>query len=110
MGLETVGFPGEEGGLHVIACDGEDVIGSVSFDFGTGHLRAMAVAPERQGHGVGSALVRRLEQEVLARGIRCIELHARADAVGFYEKLGYAVFGEPFIEVTIPHRAMRKNL
>ena len=50
--------------------------------------------------------------EVLAaaRGFREMTLHARESVVGFYERLGYAAEGSPFIEVTIPHRAMRKTL
>jgi len=37
-------------------------------------------------------------------------LHARETAVSFYTELGYEVFGEPFVEVTVPHRKMRKTL
>jgi predicted GNAT family N-acyltransferase len=37
-------------------------------------------------------------------------LHAREAAVPFYLKLGYALAGEPFEEVGIPHRAMEKTL
>ncbi len=110
MGFEAVRFEGEETALHVVATEGADVIGSVTFDFGTGRLRAMAVAPEHQKKGVGAVLVERLERELALRCVAVVELHARAEAIGFYEKLGYAVFGEPFIEVTIPHRAMRKTL
>ena len=37
-------------------------------------------------------------------------MHARANAVGFYEKMGYKVIGDEFIEVTIPHYVMEKRL
>jgi predicted GNAT family N-acyltransferase len=37
-------------------------------------------------------------------------MHARVTAVRFYEKLGYEVASEEFVEVTIPHRVMRKQL
>ena len=37
-------------------------------------------------------------------------LHARQTAVPFYERLGYETYGEPFVEVTIPHIAMRMAL
>jgi predicted GNAT family N-acyltransferase len=37
-------------------------------------------------------------------------MHAREVAVGFYRKCGYAVQGEPFLEVTIPHFHMEKKL
>jgi predicted GNAT family N-acyltransferase len=29
---------------------------------------------------------------------------------GFYEKLGYAVYGEPFAEVGVPHVHMQRGL
>jgi predicted GNAT family N-acyltransferase len=37
-------------------------------------------------------------------------MHARKTAKGFYEKLGYAVTGDEFMEVTIPHYIMEKAL
>jgi len=37
-------------------------------------------------------------------------LSARDTAIPFYERLKYNVEGEPFEEVTIPHRLMAKNL
>jgi predicted GNAT family N-acyltransferase len=37
-------------------------------------------------------------------------MHARNNALGFYEKVGYKVKGEPFIEVTIQHFVMEKEL
>lgn len=108
-----VGFRGEEDALHLIALDGdagEALVGCVLFDFQSGRLRAMAVEPSRQRQGVGAQLVRRLEQEVLQRGVRTITLHARAEATSFYARLGYAVAGEPFIEVSLPHVQMVKSL
>jgi predicted GNAT family N-acyltransferase len=39
-------------------------------------------------------------------------VHACPDrtAVGFYQKLGYSINGEEFMEVTIPHYVMEKSL
>ncbi|HRF26714.1 MAG TPA: GNAT family N-acetyltransferase [Ferruginibacter sp.] len=37
-------------------------------------------------------------------------MHARDSAVGFYEKLGYKVIGEGFMEVNLPHHLMVKEL
>ena len=36
--------------------------------------------------------------------------HARASAAEFYRRLGYSVSGDEFIEVTIPHRLVKKAL
>ena len=43
-------------------------------------------------------------------GYRKLCMHARKTALGFYEKLGYTVAGEEFLEVTIPHFTMEKAL
>ena len=48
------------------------------------------------------------EAEAARRGYKRVYLHARVIAVEFYVKLGYEVFGEEFIQVTIPHRHMQK--
>ncbi len=110
MTRAEVTFAGEENALHVVATADERVVACVLFDFASGRLRAMAVDPSRQRAGVGARLVRALEAELRARGIDRVTLHARADVVGFYERLGYAVTGDPFVEVGIAHRLMAKDL
>jgi len=37
-------------------------------------------------------------------------LTARKTAVDFYKKVGYKVVSDEFIEITIPHYKMEKNL
>jgi predicted GNAT family N-acyltransferase len=44
------------------------------------------------------------------RGYKKITMHARQNAVGFYEKMGYRRVGDAFIEITIPHYVMEKDL
>lgn len=99
---------------HLVAEDASGrVLGCVIFrddDGARGQLMQMAVAPELHGQGVGALLVRHLEAALVADGVREVILHARETAIGFYERLGYAVFDEPYVEVGIPHRNMRKVL
>ena len=73
-------------------------------------MRQVAVRADAQGKGVGRALVEASEREAIERGYARIVLHARENAVPFYECLGYATEGEPFIEIGLPHRAMAKTL
>ena len=42
--------------------------------------------------------------------MKTIVLHARHHAIGFYQKLGYAICSEPFEEVGIKHVIMQKEL
>ena len=71
-------------------------------------IRQMAVSPSHQRRGLGTGLMNALEAHLRSRGFRTLVLHARTSAVRFYEKLGYAVTGDEFIDVTIAHVRMAK--
>ncbi len=111
--MDATPFPFEADSLHLLALDAGAVVGCVLFHPegpATGRLFQMAVEPARQGQQLGRQLVQALEAEVAQRGFRTVTLHARDTAVGFYARLGYHVVGEPFVEVGIAHRHMRRNL
>ena len=76
----------------------------------TVRLRQMAVMNNLRGKGIGRALMNFAENIARDLGYRTITMHARKTAIGFYEKLGYAVVGDEFYEVTIPHFEMQKEL
>jgi GNAT superfamily N-acetyltransferase len=63
-----------------------------------------------QGKGIGRALMIFAENIARDQGYKRLCMHARRSAIGFYEKLGYAVSGDEFVEVTIPHFTMEKSL
>ena len=69
-------------------------------------VRQVAVDDQRQGQGVGRAVMSACADVVRERGKRQIRLHARQTAVPFYLALGYRIEGEPFEEIGIPHRLM----
>lgn len=73
-------------------------------------MRQVAVDEGLQGQGLGTALVERSEDEARKRGWTLMTLSARETAVPFYLRLGYDLVGEPYEEVTIPHRKMQKRL
>ena len=72
-------------------------------------LRQMAVLNDLQGKGIGRALMNFAENLARDRGYKIVRMHARNNVVGFYEKVGYKVKGDQFIEVTIPHFVMEKE-
>jgi ribosomal protein S18 acetylase RimI-like enzyme len=76
----------------------------------TVRLRQMAVLNDLQGKGIGKALMQFAENLARDRGYKKITMHARQNAVGFYEKMGYRRVGDSFIEITIPHYVMEKDL
>ena len=79
-------------------------------DAATIRLRQMAVPNNMQGKGIGRALMIFAENIARDQGYKRLCMHARRTAIGFYEKLGYSVCGDEFVEVTIPHFTMEKSL
>ena len=73
-------------------------------------LRQMAVHQKMQRNGIGAALLHFAENVARDAGFKNMIMNARKTAQGFYEKLGYKADGQEFIEVTIPHYEMRKNI
>jgi GNAT superfamily N-acetyltransferase len=103
----------EKDDILIAAFEEEKMLGCcmlINTDPGTVRLRQMAVLKNLQGKGIGRALMQFAENIARDRGFRRITMHARKSATGFYEKLGYAVNGEEFEEVTLPHVVMEKQL
>lgn len=76
----------------------------------TVQLRQMAVDATQQGKGIGRQLILFAEQQSKNNGFTHMMMHARKEAKGFYEKLGYTVQGPEFEEVGIAHYEMSKQL
>jgi len=73
-------------------------------------LRQMAVQDNLQGKGIGASMMNFAELVARDKGYKKLIMHARKSALGFYEKLGFKVTGDEFIEVTLPHFVMEKKL
>lgn len=99
---------------HLAVFDGDAVIGyaRIWLEGGESRIFQVAVAPDRQGEGIGRRLVADLERIAVAAGRREVVLHARSHVVAFYERLGFVAEGEEFISgrACTPHRYMRKRL
>lgn len=77
---------------------------------GIAKMRQVAVSETLRGRGHGKAIVEFAERFAAGRGMEEMVLNARENVVAFYEKLGYEAEGDRFVEVTLPHRKMRKHL
>lgn len=71
-------------------------------------LRQIAVLQEFQGKGIGHQIIDFAEKEALLSGFSRIIIHAQESAIPFYEKNGFKMEGDAFIEVGIPHFEMQK--
>jgi len=99
--------------VHLGAFEGDRLVATLMLhDVGEGRVRMRQVAVDfdRQRGGVGTKLVHFSEEVARRRGFREMVLHARETAIPFYERLGYTTYGEPFVEVTLPHINMRMTL
>jgi predicted GNAT family N-acyltransferase len=104
---------GEEQQWHLVALSEAELLGClvlVPSSAAEVKMRQVAVALNHRREGVGKALVKFAEQLAQERGFIRMVLHARLEAVLFYERLGYSLEGAEFVEVTIPHRRMTKTL
>lgn len=71
-------------------------------------LGRLAVLKPARGTGLGAALVGAVERAGRELGATECELHAQVQAMGFYERLGYAAEGPVYDDAGIPHRTMVK--
>lgn len=73
-------------------------------------IRQTAVSSAYRRQGLGRRIMTELESVLAGRNFKSLSLHARSTAVGFYKKLGYETIGDEFIEITVQHRKMVKQL
>jgi ribosomal protein S18 acetylase RimI-like enzyme len=86
----------EQPELFFVATRGGDVVGTImaGFDGHRGWIYRVAVSPRHQRQGIGTALMRRAETELIALKAPKINLQVRAtngQVAAFYEQLGYVV-------------------
>src|SRR5688572_25213152 len=89
----------EKNNLHIAAYEDDQMLGCcmlVEEDVQTVRLRQMAVLNDLQGKGIGRALMQFAENLARDRGYKKITMHARKNAIGFYEKIGYRKSGDEF--------------
>jgi GNAT superfamily N-acetyltransferase len=113
LSWENDAFAGEDHSFHLGLFSDEILVGCLilkPIDQTHIKMRQVAIAPEMQGHGLGSELIAYAEEFAVTAGYRQISAHAREAVVTFYRKLGYTVSGDVFEEVSIPHYLVQKTL
>ena len=104
----------EEISEHIMALDIKNSViacGRVHMNnINEAQIRYMGVSPQHRRSGLGSKIVCRLEDIARTSGANKIVLNARAEAIKFYESLGYAEIGPYKSDIKIPHSSMKKIL
>lgn len=101
----------EKEATHFVLYDGEHPVGAGRFrqvdHFGK--VERICVLREYRKHGAGMSLMRAIEDYAKDFDLGSLKLNAQISAIPFYEKLGYTVVSDEFMDAGIPHKAMEKQ-
>ena len=104
----------EDESFHLMGIDEEkNVIASGRVHFNSkneAQIRYMAVDENFKRKGVGTEIVKELENYAISKGIVNMILNARENAISFYLSLGYEEVGPYQSDTGIPHQTMKKSL
>lgn len=75
-----------------------------------GHIGRMAVLKPWRNQGIGSAVLNALLEYAIKNKIHNVHLHAQTSAIPFYEKHGFVISSEEFMDAGIPHKTMNRDL
>jgi predicted GNAT family N-acyltransferase len=103
----------DDSAIHLLALAGSAPVGTARLlvKGGTGKIGRVCVRAPARGTGLGAALIRAALEELRQQpGVKVATLGAQSHATGFYEKLGFRVVGDEFIDAGIPHREMVLDL
>lgn len=75
-----------------------------------GKIGRMAVLRAHRSRGLGRQLLDCIIRHARRQGMARLYLHAQQDAIGFYQRAGFARYGKPFEEAGIPHAAMQLQI
>ncbi|TFD97576.1 GNAT family N-acetyltransferase [Jeotgalibacillus sp. R-1-5s-1] len=77
---------------------------------GKGKIERVCVLSEYRGKNAGVMVMDAMELFAREQSVLSLILNAQTHALGFYEKLGYSVTSEEFLDAGIPHVTMEKIL
>jgi len=104
----------ENSAYHLMSIENDQIIGVARLQFTQSHsaqLRYMAVDNTYQNKGTGRSMVEHMETYARQHAANELFLHARDNALIFYEKLGYEITEKSYLLFdSIQHYKMRKKI
>jgi predicted GNAT family N-acyltransferase len=94
---------------HFVAYDGNIPVGAGRIRYPqarTAKIERMAVLSEYRGQHIGSGILKKMIEYLRERKLDQIVMNAQTHARPFYEKYGFVVEGEEFLEAGISHVRM----
>jgi predicted GNAT family N-acyltransferase len=99
--------------LHFLALHEKKPVGTARVVFkdggSTAKIGRVAVLKKARGLGTGRAIMQAIEADSDVRQAATFFLESQTYAIPFYERLGYAAYGDEYLDCNIPHRFMSKN-
>jgi len=102
----------EDTASHVLVYYGNEPVGTgrVRIVDDMAKLERICVLATHRKHRLGKAIMDELEAIALEKGMSKAKLHGQVQAAAFYEKQGYEIASDVFMEENIPHVKMVKYL
>ena len=94
--------------VHFLAFEGDYAIGTARL-LQDGQIGRVSVLKDWRGLKVGDALMQAAIAEAQNRDLRQQKLTAQVHATAFYERLGFKVVSEEFLEAGLPHVDMVRD-
>jgi predicted GNAT family N-acyltransferase len=95
--------------IHMVALMEGEVAGVLRIVRRPEHLKIGRVAVDSafRGRGIAGGMMKRVLEDYADEAGGRFFLTAQTDKVGLYERFGFKVFGEVFMDAGIPHLAMK---
>lgn len=98
----------DAGAAHFLAHEGDYPIGTARL-LPDGEVGRLSVLKDWRGLKVGEALLNAVLLEAEKRGLTQQKLSAQVQAVAFYERAGFRVVSDEFLEAGLPHVDMLRE-
>ena len=94
--------------IHFLAFEGDFVVGTARL-LPDGEIGRLSVLKDWRGLKVGDALLKAVINEAEQRDLKQQKLSAQVQAVAFYQRFGFTVVSEEFLEAGLPHVNMTRH-
>ncbi|PHX44226.1 GNAT family acetyltransferase, partial [Pseudomonas syringae pv. syringae] len=98
----------DAGAVHFLAYEGEYAVGTARL-LPDGEIGRLSVLRDWRGLKVGEALLDAVIHEAEQRGLKPLKLSAQVQAVEFYQRFGFSVISDEFLEAGLPHVDMLRE-
>ena len=94
--------------LHFLALEGDYAVGTARL-LADGEFGRLSVLKDWRGLNVGEALITAILAEAERRDLKQQRLSAQVHATALYERFGFTVVSDEFLEAGLPHVDMVRN-